>query len=88
MYAIVKTELEANQLNDCIKAGYYNEVPGACFEKWTEVVLVSNGFAVEILDFMKDRPVPDFIVNGIEFVNEPIYNRTLQGVDTVIRSVP
>lgn len=70
MYAIVKTESEANQLNDYIKAGYYEEVQGACFEQWTEIVPVAGGFAVEILDFMKDRPVPSFIVNGIEFVSE------------------
>jgi hypothetical protein len=67
-YAIVKTEIEANQLNDYIKNGYYNEVPGANFEQWTEVIPVGNGFAVEILDFMAERPVPEFIVNGIEFV--------------------
>ena len=70
MYAIVKTESEANQLDDYIKAGYYNEVPGASFEKWTEIVPVANGFAVEILDFMQYRPVPAFILNGIEFVSE------------------
>jgi len=70
MYAIVKTLEEANQLNDYIKAGYYSEVPRANFEQWTEVVPVTDGFAVEILDFMAERPVPDFIVNGIEFVNE------------------
>lgn len=69
-YAIVKTEIEANQLNDYIKAGYYNEVPGANFEQWTEVVEVENGYAVEIMDFMHYRPVPEFIVNGIEFVSE------------------
>jgi hypothetical protein len=70
MYAIVKTESEANQLNEYIKAGYYSEVPGASFEKWTEVVPVIGGFAVEIMDFMADRPVPEFIVNGIEFKEE------------------
>ena len=69
-YAIVKTESEANQLNDYIKTGYYNEVPEANFEKWTDVVAIDGGFAVEIMDFMQYRPVPDFIVNGIEFVNE------------------
>jgi len=69
-YAIVKTEIEANQLNDYIKNGYYNEVPGANFEQWTEVVPLIGGFAVEIMDFMKYRPVPEFIINGIEFVNE------------------
>jgi beta-mannanase len=70
MYAIVKTESEANQLNDYIKAGYYQEVTGASFEQWTEVIQTEHGFAVEIMDFMQYRPVPDFIVNGIEFVNE------------------
>ena len=70
MYAIVKTESEANQLNDYIKVGYYQEVPGACFEQWTNVIPVDNGFAVEILDFMQYRPVPEFIVNGVEFVSE------------------
>jgi hypothetical protein len=70
MYAIVKTESEANQLNDYIKAGYYSEVPGASFERWTEIVPVACGFAVEILDFMADRPVPEFIINGIEFRSE------------------
>ena len=70
MYAVVKTESEANQLNDYIKAGYYNEVPGASFERWTETVPVAGGFAVEILDFMQYRPVPAFITNGIEFRNE------------------
>lgn len=70
MYAIVKTIEEANQLNDYIKAGYYSEVSGASFERWTEIVPVAGGFAVEILDFMQYRPVPDFIINGIEFVSE------------------
>ena len=70
MYAIVKTESEANQLNDYIKVGYYQEVPGANFEQWTNVIPVDNGFAVEILDSMQYRPVPDFLVNGVEFVNE------------------
>jgi hypothetical protein len=70
MYAIVKTEAEANQLNDYIKNGYYNEVPGANFEQWTEVAPVIGGFAVEIMDFMKYRPVPEFIVNGIKFISE------------------
>lgn len=70
MYAIVKTIEEAEQLNDYIKAGYYSEVPGASFEKWTEVAPVAGGFAVEIMDFMQYRPVPSFIVNGIEFVSE------------------
>ena len=70
MYAIVKTESEANQLNDYIKAGYYNEVPGASFEKWTYIIQTEQGFAVEIMDFMQYRPVPEFIVNGIEFVAE------------------
>ena len=68
-YAVVKTELEANQLNDYIKAGYYNEVKGASFEKWTEVIPVAGGYAVEILDFMQYRPVPAFITNGIEFID-------------------
>lgn len=57
MYAIVKTIEEANQLNEYIKAGYYNEVPGASFEKWTEIVPVAGGFTVEILDFMQYRRV-------------------------------
>ncbi len=70
MYAIVKTIEEANQLNDYIKAGYYNEVPGASFEQWTEIIPVAAGFAVEIMDFMQYRPVPDFIINGVTFVNE------------------
>jgi hypothetical protein len=70
MYAIVKTIEEANLLNDYIKAGYYNEVPGASFEKWTEVIQTEQGFAVEIMDFMADRPMPDFIINGIEFRSE------------------
>lgn len=70
MYAVVKTESEAEQLNDYIKAGYYYEVSGANFEQWTDVLPVDNGFAVEILDFMQYRPVPDFITGGIEFVSE------------------
>lgn len=70
MFAIVKTLEEANQLNEYIKAGYYSEVPGANFEQWTEIVPVENGFAVEIMDFMQYRPVPEFIINGIEFVSE------------------
>ena len=70
MYAIVKTIEEANQLNDYIKAGYCNEVPGANFEQWTDVIPVENGFAVEIMPEWVDRPVPEFIVNGIEFVSE------------------
>ena len=70
MYAVVKTLEEAEQLNDYIKAGYYQEVAGANFEKWSEIVEVDDGFAVEIMDFMQYRPVPEFIVNGIEFVDE------------------
>lgn len=70
MYALVKTIEEAIQLNDYIKSGYYNEVPGANFEQWTDIVPVDNGFAVEIMDFMAERPVPEFIVNGVVFVNE------------------
>lgn len=70
MYAIVKTLEEANQLNDYIKAGYYEEVQGACFEQWTDIVEVEQGFAVEIMDFMQYRPVPEFIINGINFVSE------------------
>ena len=70
MYAVVKTEAEAIQLNDYIKAGYYNEVPGANFEQWTDIIPVENGFAVEIMDFMQYRPVPEFLVNGVEFVDE------------------
>jgi hypothetical protein len=68
MYVIVKTELEANQLNNYIKAGYYSEVPGANFEKWTDIVQTEQGFAVEVMDFMQYRPVPEFLVNGVEFV--------------------
>jgi hypothetical protein len=67
MYAVVKTIKEAEMLNDYIKDGYYSEVAGACFEKWADVIEVGNGFAVEILDFMKDRPVPGFLINGVEF---------------------
>lgn len=70
MYAILKTIEEANRLNDYIKAGYYSEVPGASFDKWTEVIPVAGGYAVEILDFMQYRPIPSFIDNGIEFVSE------------------
>lgn len=70
MFAIVKTESEAVQLNEYIKSGYYSEVPGANFEQWTDIVPVENGFAVEILDFMQYRPVPEFIINGINFVSE------------------
>jgi hypothetical protein len=69
MYAIVKTIEEANQLNDYIKAGYYQEVQGACFEQWTDIIQTEQGFAVEIMDFMAERPVPDFIINGIEFLS-------------------
>lgn len=70
MYAVVKTIEEANQLNDYIKAGYYSEVPGANFEQWTDIIPVENGFAVEIIDFMQYRPVPEFITGGIEFVDK------------------
>ena len=70
MYAIVKTMQEANQLNDYIKVGYYSEVKGANFERWTDIIEVDNGFAIEILDCMQYRPVPDFLVNGVEFVSE------------------
>ena len=70
MYAVVKTEREANQLNDYIKAGYYSEVEGASFERWTEIVPVEGGFAVEIMPEWVNRPVPEFVVNGIEFVSE------------------
>lgn len=70
MYAIVKTESEANQLNEYIKAGYYEEVEGANFEKWTDIIPYQDKFAIEIMDFMQYRPVPEFIVNGVEFVDD------------------
>lgn len=82
MYAIVKTIEEANQLNDYIKAGYYNEVPGASFEKWTEVIPVEQGYAVEILDFMQYRPAPAFITNGIEFVSE--ISKTIADIQAIV----
>jgi hypothetical protein len=69
-YAIVKTIQEAEQLNEYIKAGYYNEVPGACFEKWTDIIPVKDGFALEIMPFMAERPAPEFIINGVIFVED------------------
>jgi hypothetical protein len=69
MYAVVKTIEEANQLNDYIKAGYYSEVQGANFEQWTDVIPVKDGYALQIMDEWKDYPVPDFIVNGMLFVD-------------------
>ena len=63
-------KLTQDQINDYIKAGYYDEVQGANFEQWTDIVAVKDGFAVEIMDFMQYRPVPDFLVNGVVFVNE------------------
>lgn len=67
MYAIVKTIEEANQLNDYIKAEYFNQVTGASFEKWTDIIEVENGFALEVMEEWVDYPVPEFIVNGIMF---------------------
>lgn len=67
MYAIIKTIEEANQLNDYIKAGYYNEVPGASFERWTEIIPVENGYALEVMEEWASFAVPEFLVNGIEF---------------------
>lgn len=82
MYAIVKTESEANQLNDYIKAEYFNQVTGASFDKWTDIIQIENGFALEVMEEWVDYPVPEFIVNGIEFathisVSESI-NKTLE----------
>lgn len=67
MYAVVETLAEAEQLNDYIKAGYYNEVPGASFEQWTEIIPVENGYALEVMDEWVSYTVPEFLVNGIEF---------------------
>ena len=69
MYAVVKTIEEANQLNDYIKAWYYNDIGGANFDKWTDVIPVKDGYALQILSEWKDYPVPDCIINGIEFVD-------------------
>ena len=69
-YVIVKTIAEAEMLTQYIKAGYYNEVIGACFDKWCDMVAVKDGFAVWIMPFMAERPVPEFIKNGVIFFED------------------
>jgi len=70
MYAVVKTIEEAEQLNEYIKAGYYEEVTNANMDRWTDIIPYQDKFALEIMDFMQYRPVPDFLVNGVEFVED------------------
>ena len=70
MYAIVKTIEEANQLNSYIRDWYYTDVTNACFDKWTDIIEVDNGYALQIMPEWKDYTVPEFVVNGMLFVDE------------------
>jgi len=70
MYAIVKTIDEAELLNTYIKNWYYKDIPNACFDKWSDIIEVDNGYALQIMPEWKDYTVPEFVVNGIEFVDE------------------
>jgi hypothetical protein len=68
MYAIVKTIEEAEALNTYIRDMYYTEIACASMEQWTDIVAVEDGYALEIMEEWVSFTVPDFVVNGIEFV--------------------
>ena len=67
MYAIVKTLEEAEALNTYIRDWYCTDVANAYMEQWTDIIPVEDRFALEIMEEWITFPVPDFIVNGIEF---------------------
>jgi hypothetical protein len=84
MYAVVKTVEEADQLNEYIKNWYLRDVDNSQMEKWTDVITIDSGFAVEILESWKNYPVPDFIINGISF-EETIENSLSSGsIDEIL----
>ena len=69
-FAICTSLEDAEQLNDYIKDRYYHEVDNASMDKWTDIIPYNGKFALEIMDFMQYRPVPEFLVNGVEFVDD------------------
>jgi len=74
MYAIVKTLEEAESLNTYIRDLYCTDIANAYMEQWTDIIPVDDGFALEIMEEWANFPVPDFIVNGIEFVEFIVKN--------------